>query len=113
MRPLPRPSAKIQMEKADETGVETCQGTRVGFWVAGVPGAEVFLVLPGRGHSQAVAEDFDRFQHPFERVDRKTQCRRSHSMVSTMQMLIEAKGKNSLFSGKSQNSKISESRSRM
>jgi transposase len=37
---------------ADETGFEQCQGTRMWSWVAVAPGAEVFLVLPGRGHAQ-------------------------------------------------------------
>jgi transposase len=39
---------------ADETGFESCQGTRMWLWVAVAPGAEVFLVLPGRAHAQAV-----------------------------------------------------------
>jgi transposase len=38
---------------ADETGFEQCHGTRMWLWVAVTPGAEVYLVLPGRGHAQA------------------------------------------------------------
>ncbi|GEM_PF-1367217 len=44
-----------QVVHADETGFEQCQGTRMWLWVAVTPGAEVYLVLPGRGHAQAEA----------------------------------------------------------
>lgn len=60
---------------ADETGFEQCQGTRMWLWVAVTDGAEVYLVLPGRGHAQAetlLGRDFsgvierDRWK-PYER----------------------------------------------
>jgi transposase len=85
---------------ADETGFEQCQGTRMWLWVAVTPGAEVYLVLPGRGQAQAetlLGKDFsgvierDRWK-PYERF-RQAQHQLCWSHIRrNLQGLIELPG---------------------
>ena len=85
---------------ADETGFEQCQGTRMWLWTAVTPGAEVYLVLPGRGYAQAEAllgREFSGVIHrdrwkPYERLQQaEHQLCWSH-IRRNLQGLIEVPG---------------------